>query len=457
MKLLQPIRSLYEQTVSYMTEMRHRVSNSMIYFLHRTDWSKSQPDQSSIIIACVRWIQRTYSEAPFMLQRWDRTQQQWESFGELVEGDVLWLLKRPNPYYSGIQLMKAIVADRVFEGTGYILKRRAVAGNVLQLWWLPACTMHAVGDETTFIKYYEYTINGVMYYLRPQDVIRLPDGMDPDDPTKGNAPVKCLLREVYTDDEAAEMTAVLMKNMGVPGVVISPKEGRIPREIGKGIKEEYKDTVGGANRGEALVLEGAVEVHEFGFSPQQLNMRDIRGLPEERITAVIGVNAAVVGLGAGLNSTKVGATLKEYREEAFESTIIPLYREVAEDMTTALLWEFYPIDQWRLTHDLTQVRVLQDDENALSERLIAQVRGGLITIAEARRKLGHPVLPEHDVFLRPRSLQVVPVGTSPQEQQAASGVAGNPVGRPIGSHNELPVGDITDEQIRKLLGERVPA
>ena len=47
-------------------------------------------------------------------------------------------------------------------------------------------------------------------------------GIDPNNTRKGLSPLASLYREIFTDDEAANMTASLMRNIGVPGVVLSP-------------------------------------------------------------------------------------------------------------------------------------------------------------------------------------------------------------------------------------------
>lgn len=435
-------------TRTALTKMRHAVGSSWLVIHGHADYSKADAAGSSIIVAIVRWIQRNFTDAPIILQQWDRAQQAWVTRAEMWPGSVLWLLKRPNKWYSGITLMKGIIADRIFEGTAYIIKVRAEAENVVELWWAPAFTMTPVSEGDDFITYYEYRPPGAqMMELRVEDVIRLPDGMDPHDPRRGLSPVKCLLREIFTDDEAADMTATLMQNLGIPGVILSPKQGTIPPQAGQNIKRSFTESFTGKGRGEPLVLEGQIQVDQFGYSPQQMDMRALRGLPESRAAAVIGVNAAVVGFEAGLSSTKVGATLKEYREEAFESTIIPMYREIAEGLTDGLLDDFLPIAQWRIWYDLSQVRVLQEDENAKSARIIAQLRGYVISVAEARRELGYPILPEHEVRMLPRSLSLIPVGTTPDEQQRETAAAKQPVGRPPES--------LSERQIRALL--EVPA
>ena len=377
-------------------------------------------DANSIVQACVRWAQRNSSEAPPILEQWNEERRDWD---QIYFDELLSLVAHPNGWYSGNTMLRAVIADYMLAGDAYLLKVRARSGRVVQLWWAPESTMTPKGDDrddTVFISHYEYRPGGgEATNIRVEDVWHLQDGQDPENPRKGLSAMKSLFREIFTDDEAANMTAVLLKNMGVPGVIISPKSGTMPVAAGKEIKEQFRSDFGGDKRGEALVTGGAVDIHQFGFSPEQMQMRSLRGIPEERITAVVGINSAVLGLGAGLATTKVGATLKEYREEAFESFLVPLWRALAEGLTEQLIPDFKGVDsRWRLVFDLTKVRVLQEDEDRRADNLGRRLEAGGITVAEYRRALGMIVLPEHEVYLRKSGVIAVPAGLSPEEQGA---------------------------------------
>jgi hypothetical protein len=88
-------------------------------------------------------------------------------------------------------------------------------------------------------------------------------------------------------------------------------------------------------------MTGATKVQEFGFSPEQLTLKDLRRIPEERVTAVLGTPAVVVGLGAGLDrSTFTNYT--EAREAAYEQAIIPPQALLAEEIWFQLLPDFEP-------------------------------------------------------------------------------------------------------------------
>ena len=39
-----------------------------------------RPDASSIVVACVRWVQRTFTEAPPILELWVQDRSEWEQY-----------------------------------------------------------------------------------------------------------------------------------------------------------------------------------------------------------------------------------------------------------------------------------------------------------------------------------------------------------------------------------------
>jgi HK97 family phage portal protein len=260
------------------------------------------------------------------------------------------------------------------------------------------------GDEQTFITHYEYRPGGSgAVKIDPSDVVHFRFGMDSDDPRRGYSPLKSVLREVFTDDEAANFTASLLRNMGVPGLLIAPKGDRQPSEEDVlAVKSYVSNMFGGDKRGEPLVMSGSTEIAQFGFSPEQLLLKELRRIPEERVSAVLGVPAVVAGLGAGLDRSTF-TNMGEAREMAYESNIIPSQRILAEDLRFQLLPDFEADPfAWRVGFDLSKVRVLKDDEDKRVRALNVAYQGGMVTRGEVRRELGLPVDEERDdVYLLP--------------------------------------------------------
>ena len=372
-----------------------------------TDYAREVGDgrDNGIVQAALGWICRAFPEAPVRVLDAD---------DEEVEGHPLTaLLRRPNPYYSGALLWSATIADRALTGNAYWLKARNGAGQVVELWYTPAHLMAPRWPESgaEFISHYEYSPNGTPTRVEVPDVVHFRYGIDPVNPRLGRSPLAAVLGEVYTDQEAARFTGALLRNMGVPGVILSPseKDADISESEAEQLRDRFDQRFGGNGRGRTMVMMGPTKVDTLSFSPEQMDLASLRRVPEERITAALGVPAIVAGMGAGLERSTF-ANFKEAREAAYEENIIPTQRLVADELTIQLLPEFGGPDLERVDFDYGKVRVLQEDQNELARRFNTMLRAGAITVAEYRTALGLDTAPEHEVYYVPNSNTRVPAG-----------------------------------------------
>lgn len=372
----------------------------------------ARPRSNAIVVACINWICRTFPEAP--LQVLDTS----NGKDVPVPGHALeQLLRRPNDFYSGTLLWMATLADWVIDGNAYWLAVRSGVRQVVQLWWVPHSLIEPKwpDDGSEFISHYEYRPRSVPLRLEVDDVIHFRHGIDPENIRLGLSPLKALVREIYTDDAASNWTAAILRNLAVPGLVISPKsENAVMGEPAKdSIRKQIAARAGNDMRGGTLILDGAVSADIVSFSPEQLQLTDIRDIPEERITAALGIPAAVVGFGSGLQQTKVGATMHELREMAYENNIIPSQRLFAEEMNTQLLPNFADPDRFTLAFDLSRVRVLQDDQSELWKRAVGAFDGALLTRNQALAMVGREAVgPTGDVYKVGMQDIFLPAGTA---------------------------------------------
>jgi HK97 family phage portal protein len=378
----------------------------------RYDYSREVGDGtgSSTVMAPVLWACRTFPEAPPML--WDKLGN--NQFEQIDDHDMLRLLERPNVFYSGSILWMATVADFMVNGDAYWLKEWNRAGTrPVRLWFTPSWMIVPQGSESNpnvFIDHYRYTVDGQPFDLDPSDVVHFRFGLDPDNPRKGFSPLKSVLKEVYTDDEAARFTASLLRNMGIPGLIVSPDtDSPITQPEAEATKQYMKDKFGGDRRGEPMVMTGRTKVEQFGFSPDQMLLRDLRKVPEERVTAVLGIPASVAGLGAGLDRNTF-TNYGEARSAAYEQGIIPMQKIMGEDVRFQLLTDFEKdVHPLKFGFDLSQVRVLQEDIYKVTQAHDLAVRGGWEMVSEARRAKGLEVDEDRDnVFLRQLNVNTIP-------------------------------------------------
>jgi hypothetical protein len=141
------------------------------------------------------------------------------------------------------------------------------------------------------------------------------------------------------------------------------------------------------------------------MTPTELDMRQLRSTAEERVTAALGIPAAVVGYHAGLAQTRVGATQQEHRRMAWLNGIIPVQRIMATELGRVLLpWFETTPDRYRVAWDYDEVEALQESRDDLAKRYQILVTAGILKVSEAREALGYESTPDDELYLRPSSL-----------------------------------------------------
>lgn len=368
---------------------------------------------SSIVAATLGWIARNFPEAPLRVRVRDK-EGELQSTTDVGVLRMLALIESPNPFWTGPLLWMATLLDYWAHGNALWVKiRGGPGGAITELWWLPWGTVTPKGTDTEYLTHYIYKPDGNREIrIEPKDVIHFRFGIDPADIRQGRSPLSSVLREIFTDHEAAAFTAALLRNMGVPGMIISPDEDNatIDPDGAAAIKKKATQSFGGDNRGEPMVLSGKVKVTTLSFSPQQMDLSALRRIPEERVTGVTGVPAIVAGMGAGL-ARSTFANFAEAREAGWEENLIPTGRLLSAQVRLQLLPEFvFDAAPFVADFDTTDVRPLQEDQNKVWERAGNAVSKGAITLATYNNMVGLPVAKDGSdrVYLRAFNIVEVP-------------------------------------------------
>jgi len=407
-------------------------------------WPASELDDigdgsnNSAVVACLNVLSTSFAEPRTVL-----INDTGELHNERIKKHpVLDLLNRPNPYTSGVLLAHYIIVSLSAHGDAYLYKNRNSDGNVVELVPLMPDMVEPKGNETDLITHYKYDPYGGLgsnsIVVPTTDIVHIRQGIDPNNHRRGFAPLKSVLREILGDEAAGQYAAALLNNMAVPGVILSPKDdsmGGPSKEEAEAISAMYKQKFGGKNRGAPMILSGAMNVEVISFSPDQMNLTELRKLPEERVSAVLGVPAILAGLGAGLDAATYNNT-RELREFFTEQKLVPLWKTVAAELTHQLLRVDYPSStELSIKFDLEDVRALSQDKDDLYKRMNTAVQGGWVTIGEARQAVGLDVESHHEVYLRPMNM----IETIPGQSNAPK------------PDKEDPVVDIAKQLIDKVL------
>ena len=351
---------------------------------------------NSAVVACLQTLGMSFSEATLMVKSFDA-----DGLEQVIANHPFTILmRRPNPYMSGDVVQQYIINAMHISGDAYLIKQKNNAGQVVALYPLMPEQVEPKGNDDELITHYEYETNNKKIMVMPNDMVHIRLGLDQTNHRKGFAPLRSVLREIYGDESAGQMATALLANSGVPNVVISPKQdfGLTETEADQ-VQRAFRQKVGGKNRGMPLVLSGSMDVKKMAFSPTELDIGTLRRVPEERISAVLGVPAILAGLGAGLDRATY-SNASELREFFTENKLIPLWKQVGEELTQQVLLRDYDVaDTTYAEYDFAGVRALQTDQDALFNRMNVGVQGGWITIAEAREQVGLPTDESQEVYI----------------------------------------------------------
>jgi HK97 family phage portal protein len=183
------------------------------------------------------------------------------------------------------------------------------------------------------------------------------------------------LRNKYYDQYEKYMAA----NNARPDFVISAK---IPEKEAEGWYRKFiKDFRGAKNTGKPQFLNGEYKFDVLNFKPNELNFIEGRKEAKETICAAYGVPLSMI-TNDNINRATSFAGLESY----CRFTIYPKLSKIIEVLNTQLVTTFDP--NLYLWYDEMQLV----DSELVAERVMKQVQAGIITIDEAREKLGYEAM-----------------------------------------------------------------
>ena len=344
---------------------------------------------SSVVMPVAQYIMRAFPEAPLVV----RTLQDDES--EIVDRHPLVaLVNRPNRYYPGTVLWMATLVDWSWFGESYwriLLQRGGLPG---ELWWVPPWSIEPKwpSDGSEFISHYEYRPElGTTIRLEVDEVLHFRHGLDPWNPRHGLPPLRAILREIWADREASSWIGALLRNMAIPGMIVSPKGDAVINDADTEVVKTYiMSRFTGEHRGEPMVLGAPTQVDRLSWSPNDMDLSVVRNTAEERVCSALGIPAAVIGFGSGFENSKVGATMHEFVRIAWNNGLIPLQRLLAAELQRVLLPQFEPdTERFQVGWNYDEVQALEQDQNALATRYQGLFEKNLLKRGECRQALGY--------------------------------------------------------------------
>lgn len=378
--------------------------------------------QNATCMTCIAWMQRTLPEAPLQVVELNADGQP----EPIPDHPLVRLFNRPNPHQSGKHLWQGVVLSFMSEGNAYLRKVRDGGQRVRELYYLPHWQVEPKPDSAKFIDRYVYTVNGKKTDIDPEDMIHFRYGINPAAPWLGMTPWASLLTEIATDNQSSVYSESILRNGGAIAGIASPADKEIVLQQGDAdaIRDKLNAQIQAGNAGSWVVTHGSMQIEKLAFSPEEMTLDKLRTFPQDMICAAVGLSAMLLDLPGGALS-KTYANKTEAREAAYESNLLPLLDLFGDELDIQLLRDFESGDNRFCTFDHSNVRVLQEDINALWQRGVSAHKEGILTTDETRNLIGYKdQTPEQQDELTP-SPEPVPQPLSGPESEAVLGANGN--------------------------------
>lgn len=317
--------------------------------------------------------------------------------------DLIRLLDTPNPAYDADALWFATVLSFVVSRRGaFWIKAKSKSGKTLELWYVPHWEIEPYwsDDGRSFIDGYYHVVDGRRIPLEREDVVHFRRGLNPVNARESLPHLDAVLAEIATDNAGTVYSASILRNMGMPGVLISPasKEDQIDPDQQDAIKQAWSERTTGENRGKPMVSSGPLRVERLSLSPEDLALDKLRDVPEARICAALKLSPMVLNL----PSARGFATFANYEQAvtaAYRGCLVPLQKTFAKAITRQLLPDAGGTpDREYFEWNYDNVQALAEDADKRAARAAMLFEKGVIKRGKACELVGVPCPPEDDVY-----------------------------------------------------------
>jgi len=323
-----------------------------------------------------------------------------DDWAEVGDHPLLDLLDRPNPLFSGFDLVRLSQAHLELTGMAFWLVVPNRLGRPAELW--PLFPQHLIRivtgrDSSEIIKGFAFRgEDGRERVLDPDEVIylRLPH---PESMVYGASTVQA---QAYAYDVSLAFSVYhrnLLQNSARPDVVLKSDQHLTEEEAGRA-KARWKASFGGPERaGDVVVLGAGLEPKPLTVSSRDAEFMALAGWSQDLVLAAFGVPAGKLGLVKDVNRANMQELDTTYHRESLH----PRARRWTAALTA--LAARYDADLWcELHHEVPKDR--EFEHKAAMERL----DHGAATVNEVRAEDGLEPVPGGDVPRLPANM--VPLG-----------------------------------------------
>jgi HK97 family phage portal protein len=291
------------------------------------------------------------------------------------------LNKEPNPFQDINSFKRALLLDFIIDGNIFIYWDGA------HMYHLPATKMKVVADEKAYVNRYEFDGGTITY--TPEEILHVKDN-NYQTIYRGSSRLLPALRTMQIIMSMRDFQDNFFRNGAVPGLVLKTEERLNERHKEKVLAEwqaRYRPGSGGRR---PVILDGGMEIDEISNQKfAELDFAEGMIACEHMVLKSLGIPPIL--LDAGNN-----ANLRPNHRLYYLETILPIVEKI-----NSVLERFFGFEVYE---DVTYIHALRPELRDEAQYYTTLVNGGVMTPAEARDKLGLPVIAGHDDLRIPANI-----------------------------------------------------
>jgi len=348
--------------------------------------------QHPYVNACVGSIAKAVSSVPLVLSKETPNGSQ-----PVEDGALHRLLVRPNSLMSQRKFLKSLTQTQQLYGETFLILMVNRDGVVYpidpttriqvpdELWPVRGDLMEEVIDERTKMpRAWRMETGQGTIEIDAGSVVHIAEA-NPYSPIRGLAPMAAAFRTAAKDFIVDRYDEALLQNGGSPGGILSV-DGHLTDADQRAIKSAWRESHERTDQHrKTAVLPQGTSYKEVGFSPQEMEFREMRIWDRETIMAVFGVTKPIIGLTEGLNYASSQQAFRSF----WDVTVLPFLDFIADELQTKFIHRLTGIEStYRISFDTDGVAALREDIDSKVDRTIKLFKDGGRSFNEAASLAG---------------------------------------------------------------------
>lgn len=337
---------------------------------------------NQVVLACIATRATTLNEPPLVAVNPETKQ-------PIMQHPLTRLFRRPNRHMSQSMFWQYVSTYIDIGGNCYIHKVRNVYGQVIELRPYHSGHIVPISETGQWVDFYKYQYEGVEKEIDPRDIIHIRSYyIDPLNPILGISPIRAAGINIDTYNELMATLYSYLRNNGVPSGVLSVQQ-TINAQQAESLKEQFQSNTTGANRGKPVVLPSGMSYTQMGLDVSKMEASSQFKQYETAICSIYRISSAVVMTASAIDSKY--SNMQTAFQEYTTLTRVPTWNTWEDQCELSFADEYPEVD---LEFDTSNVGALQADVTMQSS-VVSQFTSNLITVNEARQKLGYGSLDEN--------------------------------------------------------------